>query len=177
MDEQLRFCARVEVALPSLPGRRALIFGSVAMSLAIVLWGILTGRYITLSLIVLTVYGLLSLENMGAARTVVSTDAIAMSRGTQFVLRLPGTKLYQDRYINQTYLSEFADMDGVGYAQGKMMIRSRLITSVGSDNVRVVSNVNLKMCELSMFVEPEEWENLKSFFARHGVKTFEQTTL
>lgn len=170
--EQVTFSASIDVATP--PNTLRMVLGGALFVLSVlgIVWGLYARRPLTFGLIVLLVYALSLIMGARGARAVVPTQASLRIQNMRLELHLPGTKLHGKRYVNQIYLSSLDDMDGVGFLNGRMMLRSHLFESVGMDGTQVVSNRRLEMCEVTVGVDNAYWSELQGLLTAHGVRVF-----
>lgn len=106
----------------------------------------------------------------GATSEKRMTEASLTWQDPYLLVFLPGTRLYDGRYVDQQYACERSQVDFVGFnPQGDFVLQARQMDSVACQGAQEIERRHMDHVEVSFKVMADHREKVSRFLAMYGL--------
>lgn len=162
MGRQVTLNAQIEVSRrPVLWRVIAAGAGTIIIAFCILYEVLVQKRFPTIAFIVVLPALIVYLRKESATRKPVYVVATATMNDGILTLDLPGTRLVDDRYLDQRYVMRAADIQDARCYAPNVMIRARQLTSIAFDGGAVLSSEVIEYGEISFTADAQSCDALR----------------
>lgn len=146
----------------------------IALTVAVVLCaiaivgGLVVGHWGSAIILIPLLLASAAARQAGRSSEMRCVEATLTWQDPYLLVFLPGTRLYDDEYVDQQYACERSQMDFAGFGpQGDFVLRARQLDSVACCGAQEIERKRMEFVEVTFKVAGEGRENISRFLSLH----------